>query len=42
DTQGSGLGLYIVKHAVKSLHGHIGCESAVRKGSTFTVTLPVN
>ena len=37
---GSGIGLYIVKEAVTALGGTITVSSALRQGSTFTVTLP--
>lgn len=37
---GSGLGLYIVKETVEKLGGTIDVNSAVAKGSQFTVRLP--
>jgi signal transduction histidine kinase len=39
-SEGAGLGLYIVKETVTKLHGKIEVESAVYKGTTFTLTLP--
>ncbi len=38
--QGSGLGLSMAHGAVTQFGGHIGVQSQVGKGSTFTVTLP--
>ncbi|MDN3672867.1 HAMP domain-containing sensor histidine kinase [Flavobacterium branchiarum] len=38
--KGSGLGLYILKEAVKSLNGTIEVESEFNIGSKFTLTIP--
>jgi two-component system, OmpR family, phosphate regulon sensor histidine kinase PhoR len=38
---GTGLGLSIVKHIVLAHKGRVTVESAVGKGSTFTITLPL-
>lgn len=39
---GTGLGLFLVKHLVESVHlGTIWCDSEVGKGSTFWFTVPV-
>jgi signal transduction histidine kinase len=40
-SEGTGLGLYIVGEAVAKLQGKIKVSSEVGKGSTFTVTLPM-
>jgi PAS domain S-box-containing protein len=42
DTDGTGLGLYIVKAASEYVGGHIMFTSAENKGTTFTVTLPLS
>lgn len=39
---GYGIGLSLVKRLVELHHGSIGVESAVGKGSTFTVDLPAS
>ncbi len=38
---GSGLGLAVVKELVEIIGGSIEVESEHKKGSTFTVTLPI-
>lgn len=41
NTEGSGLGLYVVKKYVNSWNGDISVETSEGKGSTFSVTLPL-
>ena len=40
-TEGSGLGLFIVKNIIKAHQGKIWFESAENKGSTFYIKLPI-
>lgn len=39
-SEGSGLGLYIVKEMVNKMKGEISVSSQIEKGSTFTVSIP--
>jgi signal transduction histidine kinase len=39
-SDGSGLGLYIVKQTIEKLRGNIEVESDLNNGTTFTITLP--
>lgn len=39
-SQGSGLGLYIVKETIEKLNGEISVNSALGEGTTFTIKLP--
>lgn len=41
NSQGSGLGLYIVKEALQKLGGTISVVSELQKGSSFTVSIPL-
>jgi PAS domain S-box-containing protein len=38
--RGTGIGLAIVKKAVERMHGHIGFESEIGKGTKFWIELP--
>jgi signal transduction histidine kinase len=42
DHGGTGLGLAIVQRIVEAHGGSVGAQSSADKGSTFTVTLPLN
>ena len=42
DSQGSGLGLYIVKETVEKLKGKIAIESELGKGTEFNIHIPNN
>jgi two-component system NtrC family sensor kinase len=41
ETEGTGLGLYLVRLIIEKLAGQVWCESEEGRGSTFTFTLPV-
>ena len=42
ETEGTGLGLYLVRLIVEKLDGQVWCESQEGRGSTFILTLPVS
>jgi signal transduction histidine kinase len=42
DIKGSGLGLALVRHIVRAHGGDVQVESAPKKGSKFTIALPLN
>lgn len=39
NTEGTGLGLYIVQEALSKIKGHVTVKSMLNKGSTFTILL---
>lgn len=41
NTEGSGLGLFLVKETAKKLKGDVMVTSQIQKGSTFTLKLPL-
>jgi signal transduction histidine kinase len=42
ETEGTGLGLYLVRLMVEKLDGQVWCESEEGRGSTFIFTLPTS
>jgi len=40
-TSGTGLGLFITKKLAKHIHGELALESELKKGSTFSLTVPL-
>jgi PAS domain S-box-containing protein len=42
NSEGSGLGLYIVKETLEKLNGEVSVQSTLHEGTSFTVTLPLN
>ncbi len=41
ETQGKGIGLYLVKQQVESMNGTISIESKLGKGTAFSIALPL-
>ncbi|PYN87903.1 MAG: hypothetical protein DMD87_12770 [Candidatus Rokuibacteriota bacterium] len=42
ETEGTGLGLYLVRLIIERLAGEIWCESEEGRGSAFIFTLPIS
>ena len=42
ETEGTGLGLYLVRLIIERLSGEVWCESEEGRGSAFIFTLPIS
>ena len=42
ETEGTGLGLYLVRLIIERLAGEVWCESEEGRGSMFIFTLPIS
>lgn len=42
EIKGTGLGLYIARKAVEALRGEMQVKSTIHKGTTITISLPIN
>jgi len=41
-TDGSGLGLFIVREVIEGHYGKVWMESELNKGTTFFISLPIH